>query len=120
MNTSRYVHDLSISRVAWDDGSVDEYGQPTPSAADATAVRGLVQERTAVEQDDSRSAGSEVATHVIFLPLGTDLRGDDAILYGARRFNPTGIRTFNFGRLPHLEVDAIEVTAVPVTAGGGS
>lgn len=116
-----YVHDLTIVRTAFDDtpASRDEYGQPA-RATSTTAVKGLVQPKNADELADSRSAGSEVSDHVVFLPLSTDLEGADALMWGTRRLNVTGIRRFEFGSLAHIEVDARLVTPQPVsvTAGG--
>ena len=79
-------------------------------------MRGLVQPRAsgAREVPDTRSAGSEVADHVVFLPIATDLEGADAILHGTRRFNVTGIRRYDYGTLQHLEVDVRLVTPQPV------
>jgi hypothetical protein len=106
-----YVHDLTIRRVAFDDspGSRDEAGQPSRSVTTA-AVRGLVQPRQLDEIDDTRSAGSVVSDHVIFLPLGTDIAHEDAVDWGERRLEVVGVRSFEFGRLAHLEVDARMVT----------
>lgn len=114
-----YVHDLTIRRVTYDDtlAGRDAAGQPATTTA-STAVRGLVQPRAAAELDDHRSAGTEVSDHVIFLPLGTDIIHADAVLWGARRLEVTGIRSFEFGRLPHIEADARLVTATAVTNDG--
>ena len=117
MDTSRYVHSLVISRAVLDDTEAerDEYLQPVPSAPVLVEVRGLVQPRTAREAPDTRSAGSEVSDHVIFLPIDTDLEGADAIIHGTRRYNVTGVRRFEYGTLQHLEVDARLVTSQPVS-----
>ncbi len=114
-----YVHDLVISRTTYDDSvsGRDEAGQP--SAVVTTAeVKGLVQPRMANEADDHRSAGSELITHVVFLPVDTDLRHADAIVWGDRRLQVTGIRAFEFGDLSHLEVDASLVTSTPMEVSG--
>lgn len=110
-----FVHSLTIERITYDDSvaSRDADGQPSASTT-TTSVKGLVQPRITSEAEDSRSAGSQIGTHVIFMPAGTDLRHADRIVWGTRRFNPTGIRSFEFGGLQHLEVDAELVTATPV------
>lgn len=120
---SKFIHPLVIERTEYDDTDRDDAGQPTPQTPTATEVKGLVQPRSAsgtsgTEVDDYRSAGSEIADHVIFLPDGTDVRHADAILWGARRYNITGIRRFEFGTLAHLEVDALLVTATAPLAVG--
>jgi hypothetical protein len=117
---SMFVHPLSIVRVEYDDTpeNRDEAGQPVAGDPTSTDVLGLVQPKSAREQDDFRSAGSQVADHTIFLPAGTDIRGSDAIVQGSRRYSITGIRRFEFGGLAHIEVDATLVTPTPVTAGG--
>ena len=116
-----YVHDLTIRRTAFSDDVADRDadGQPAETVT-TTAVKGLVQPRSANELDDTRSAGSEVSTHVIFLPVATDILHADAVQWGDSRLQVTGIRRFDFGRLAHLEVDASLVTATPVTVGAGS
>lgn len=119
--SDRFVHSLTIERIEYDDDveARDDDGQPVASTATST-VRGLVQPRTAREIEDSRSAGSEVADHVIFLPAGTDVRHADRIVYGTRRFNLTGVRPYEYGNLTHIAVDARLVTATPTTEGAGS
>jgi hypothetical protein len=118
---SRYVHDLVIRRTDFDDSVAarDDAGQPSRTVT-TSEVKGLVQPRRAQELPDSRSAGAEVSDHVVFLPVGTDLVHADAIDWGDRRLQITGIRPFEFGRLQHLEVDARLVTATAVTNDGGS
>lgn len=117
---NRYVHELTIRRTMFDDALAarDEAGQPTATTVTTTDVMGLVQPRNADELDDHRSAGSEVSDHVIFLPVDTDIIHADAVMWGARRLQVTGIRSFEFGRLRHLEVDARLVTATSVTNDG--
>lgn len=111
-----YVHELVIRRTTYDDtpAARDAAGQPTASV-DTTDVKGLVQPRRVSEVDDSRSAGSEISDHVVFLPIGTDVIHADAIDWGDSRLQVTGVRRFEFGRLQHLEVDARLVTSTPVT-----
>jgi len=118
-----WIHDLVIERVEYDEGTIDEAGQPTPGTPTTTTTVGLVQPRTqrgGGEVDDYRSAGTEVADHIIFMPVDTDLRTSDAILFDDGRYNVVGIRRFRYGALAHLEVEANLVTSVPTTAAVGS
>lgn len=115
---SKFIHPLSIVRVEYDDSDRDDAGQPTAGEPSSTDVLGLVQPKSAREQDDFRSAGSQVADHTIFLPNGTDIRGTDAIVQGSRRYSVWGIRRFEFGGLAHIEVDATLVTATPAAVAG--
>lgn len=120
---SKFIHALLVERTEYDDEDRDDAGQPTPQTPTTTEVRGLVQPKlgggtSANEADDYRSAGTEVADHTIFLPIGTDVRHADAILQGDRRYNITGIRRFEFGSLAHLEVDARLVTTTAPQAVG--
>lgn len=116
---SKFIHALQIERTEYDDTDRDEAGQPTPQTPSTTDVMGLVQARAeASEADDYRSAGSQVADHTIFLPNGTDIRHADAILWQDRRYNITGIRRFEYGRLAHIEVDAqLVTTTTPLAVG---
>src|SRR4029079_8679344 len=95
---TKFIHPLSIVRVKYDDtpATRDAAGQPIAGTPSSTDVLGLVQPKSAREQDDFRSAGSQVADHTIFLPNGTDIRGSDAIVQGVRRYSVTGIRRFEF------------------------
>lgn len=75
-------------------------------------VWGLVQPRTTDEVAAISQAGLELGDHVIFLepidvPQGSyflDAPGDAPDTDG-RRFDVIGVRSFEFGRSPHLEVD---------------
>lgn len=103
--SARLIHDLVIERTPRDLDDPDEYGQPTAGEPELTDVKGLVQPKSAREMANTQSAGAEVSDHTIFLaPM--DLDPSDAILYGDRRYQITGIRSFEFGTSPHLEVDA--------------
>lgn len=116
-----YVHDLTIQRTTYDDtpAARTDDGQPSATVAE-TEVKGLVQPRRVREVEDSRSAGSEIGDHVVFLPLGTDIIHADAIVWGTSRLQVQGVRRFEFGRLAHLEVDAQLITSTPVTNDEGS
>jgi hypothetical protein len=111
--SARLVHTLTHIRVPYS-GSDDTYGQPAAATAVEAEVRGLVQPRSIREMEDSRSAGVDIGDHVIFLPL-MDVRGADAFERAGDRFEVVGVRRFDFGRTPHLEVDARRIDADPVT-----
>ncbi len=110
---SKFIHAVTISRRT-ETVVEDDMGQLVDGTATTSAVMGLVQPRTTKEMLDPRSAGTELADHVIFLPAGTDIRGDDTVVRGDRRYNVTGVRVFDYGGLAHIEVDARLVTAAPV------
>lgn len=118
---AKLVHSLTITRTEQDDAeeSRDEYGQPAESTTTAT-VRGLVQPKSAREMAASHGAGSEVADHLIFLESGVDIATSDAITYAGERYEVIGIRRFEYGRTPHLEVDARRVVPDPRVVDGGS
>lgn len=104
---NRLVHEL-VHVTTPSLGTDDEYGQPEPGVPVETTLRGLVQPRTAREMADTRSAGSEIADHVIFL-LPMVLSPADHFRYDGDRYDVVGIRTYEFGRTPHFEVDARRV-----------
>lgn len=95
-----------------DADDLDTYGQPQADAPTVSLVRGLVQPKSAREMAMTTQAGTEVSDHTIFL-LPRQLSGaayiadadDLGVLAGGRRFHITGVRSFEFGRSPHLEVD---------------
>lgn len=115
---SRLIHPLTIRAVTFstDPGDDDEFGQPTSTTTDV-AVQGLVQPKTAQEMADSRSAGTEVGDFTIFLaPM--DLAGSESIVYDGDRYAVRGIRSFDFGSSPHLEVDAQRVGPISAVPNG--
>ncbi len=114
---ARLVHTLVHVRTELDAGDQDDYGQPTALTSVETELRGLVQPKSANEMLDTRSAGSEIGDHTIFLePM--DLAASDAFTYSGDRYEILGIRRFEFGRTPHLEVDARKIIGAPVTPAG--
>jgi hypothetical protein len=116
---SKFVHALTIERTAFDEGVIDEHGQPTPQAATTSSIMGLVQPKSRIdEMEDHRSAGSEVGDHVIFIPGAPDVEHADAILYGTERYNIVGVRRFRYGGLAHVEIDARLITPTPTVAVG--
>lgn len=111
----RLIHELT--HVATPEGPTeDEYGQPTPGTPVTATVKGLVQPKSTREIADTRSAGVAVADHTIYLQPMT-LSAADHFLYGTDRLEIVGIRSYDFGRAPHIEVDARRITPSPVEAG---
>ncbi len=107
---ARLVHSLTIVRTTFDDTDPDDdYGQPSESTVELT-TRGLIQPRKAEEMADSRGAGAMVADHVIFL-LPQLLYGSDEIQDSqGQGYRIVGIRSYEFGKTPHIEVDAKAIT----------
>jgi hypothetical protein len=112
---ARLIHSLTIVRTVADPDNLDAYGQPISTTVEI-AVQGLVQPKTAKEMEDFRSAGTEIGDNTIFLAPRV-LNSSDSILYGDGRYQIMGIRRFEFGRSPHLEVDARRIGTL---AGVGS
>lgn len=112
---ARLVH--TLTHVATPEGPTDDdYGQPVPGTPVTATVRGLVQPKSVREIADTRSAGAALSDHTIFLEPMT-LSAADHFLYGTDRLEIVGIRSYDFGRTPHLEVDARRVTASPIEEG---
>lgn len=102
------VHPLAIvSPAAAVPGSDDEYGHPTAGTPAVVLVNGMVQPKTAREIAQVNQAGAEYSDHTIYLlprrlPANAWIRDEpDA----GRRFDIVGVRSFEFGSAPHLEVD---------------
>jgi hypothetical protein len=102
------VHPLAIvTPVIPDPDNVDEYGQPVQTTPDVDQVMGMVQPKTAREIAQVNQAGAEFSDHTIFL-LPRRIPGDAWIRDdpdAGRRFDIVGVRSFEFGSAPHLEVD---------------
>jgi hypothetical protein len=102
------VHPLAIvTPVTPDPDIVDEYGQPVSGTPGVETVNGMVQPKTAREIAQVNQAGAEFSDHTIFL-LPRHIEGaayirDDPD--AGRRFDIIGIRSFEFGSVPHLELD---------------
>lgn len=106
---SRLIH--TLTHVATPPSGIDDdYGQPIPGTPVETELRGLVQPRSVREMADTRSAGADIGDHVIFL-FPMTLSPADHFLYAGARFDITGIRSYEFGRTPHLEVDAQRIVS---------
>jgi hypothetical protein len=108
---SLLVHPLAIVSPTYA-VSDDDFGQPVQEDPTVMLVRGMVQPRTAREVDQTLHAGAELSDHIIFLaprriPAGSWITDadTDGILAGGRRFDIVGVRSFEFGTAPHLEVD---------------
>lgn len=121
------VHPLAIVTPAITDPDVvDDYGQPVAGSPTTELVNGMVQPRTHREVLLASQGGAEVGDHVIFL-LPRRINGAAYIadadgsgeLEGGRRFEIVGIRSFEFGSVPHLEVDVrlVGSTEGPTVAG---
>lgn len=113
---ARLIHRVAI--VVPDSGDpenaadLDDYGHAIAGTLDVDVTFGLIQPRRTEEVAQLAQAGLELSDHVIFLlprsvPQGAWIADADAsgILAGGRRFDVVGVRSFEFGRSPHLEVD---------------
>lgn len=116
---SRLIHALVIVTPT-DSGDEDEHGQPVAGDPIETAVAGLIQPRSAREVAQTSQAGPEIATHVAYL-LPQELSGAAWIRFepdDGRRYEITGIRRYEFGGSPHLEVDCRLVTSDELVLAG--
>ena len=108
----RLVHSLAIITPT-DAGSLDDYGQPVAGDPITEYVAGLIQPKAAREIALTTQAGGMIADHVVFLePI--PLTNAAFIRYepdDGTRFEITGIRPFNFGQQPHLEVDTRRIAS---------
>jgi hypothetical protein len=94
--------------------NLTEYGQAEPGSATVTLVRGMVQPRKAREAALTTEDGAEIADYTIFLQMQS-ITGAAYIvdadaggpLAGGRKFQIQGIRPYEFGSVPHLEVDCL-------------
>src|SRR3954470_13610144 len=102
------VHPLAIvTPVQAAPASDDEYGQPVAGTPAVVKVNGMVQPKTARELAQVNQAGAEFSDHTIYL-LPRHMTGAAYIRdepHAGRRFDIVGIRSFEFGSAPHLEVD---------------
>lgn len=107
-------HTVTIERASYDNASLDEYRQPTPSTT-TTDVAAMVQPRIrgAREVIDSRSAGVPIADHRVFL-REVAITPKDAIIWDGKRFEILGIEHHAYGSVPHLELD-VRLIGEPVT-----
>lgn len=117
----RLVHALAIVTPTTD-GTDDDYGQPTEADPVIDVVVGLVQpvtQRRPGETPSSINAGAQLSDHTIYLAPRT-LSAAAFIRYepdDGDRYEIVGIRDYNFGREPHLEVDCRRVRGTALTVG---
>jgi hypothetical protein len=108
------THSLEIWHPTFDEGDIDDRGQPAVDYAMAAAVAGLVQPRRIREAELLSQAGVVTADHVIFMaPVALSERDriDRLVTGGRESYEIVGIRRYEFGSVPHLEVDAKRFTA---------
>lgn len=115
-----FPHALSIERAST--AAEDDYGQPVRVYAELAAVAGLIQPKTQREVALASQAGAAIGDHTIFLGR-TDVTPADRIRDVTEDpagpiYEIVGVRDFNFGNLPHLEVDARRVVSSAVEAAG--
>lgn len=117
--SSRLIHSLAI--VTPSDTGEDAFGQGDGLGSVTVLVPGLVQPRSAREMALINEGGPGVSDHVIFL-LPQELSQAAYIRFDpddGRRYEVHGIRSFEYGGSPHLEVDA-RLVGQPETVGAGS
>ena len=125
-----FVHTLSIERAAGSDGvdvgtdpDLDEYGQPivTFPVGSTTETVGLIQPKTAREIALASQAGAAIGNHTIFMARQTLTTADRIRDVTDSSTGPIyqilAVRDFNFGGLPHLEVDAVRTASDAVVVG---
>ena len=104
---SKLIHRLAIVTPTTA-GTEDDYGHPEEGVPDVEYVDGLVQPKTAREMQLVSQGGVPFSDHTIFMAdrqiTGNAYIRDDPD--AGRRFEITGIRSFEFGIAPHLEIDA--------------
>lgn len=110
--SDRLIHDLAIVTPTDDVGEeTDEYGQPVAGEPTTVLVSGLIQPKSTREVAQISQGGPALSDHTIFL-LPQALSTLAYIRYepdDGDRYQVVGVRYFNFGRSPHLEVDAKRV-----------
>jgi hypothetical protein len=88
-------------------GSATDWNQPVPGTPETVVVDGLVQPKSAREMALTTQGGAPVSDHVIFLlprrvSQAAYIRDEPDT---GRRFDVVGVRSFEYGTEPHLEVD---------------
>jgi hypothetical protein len=113
---ARLIHRVAIVQLLAGDpedpDDLDDHGHAETTTTVVTVVRALVQPRSVREMESISQAGLELSDHVVFMlprqiPQDAWLADADesGILAGGRRFDVKGVRSFEFGRSPHLEID---------------
>lgn len=116
---ARLVHSLAIVTPT-SDVTVTEYGQPVAGEPLTVEVQGLIQPKSTREMALVSQAGAMVSDHTIYLQP-RDLSGAAYIRRepdDGDRFEITGIRSYEFGRTPHLEVDCRRVVSEVLAVAG--
>lgn len=102
------VHPLAIvTPTTGSPASASDWNQPTHGTPETVFVHGLVQPRTAREMALTTQEGAPVSDYTIFL-LPRRLSGSAYIRDEpdtGRRFEVQGVRSYEYGTTPHLEVD---------------
>lgn len=102
------VHPLAIvTPTTPNPSTATEWNQPVPGTPETVVVDGLVQPKTAREQALTTQGGAPVSDHVIFmLPRRVSqaayIRDEPDT---GRRFEVVGVRSYEYGTAPHLEID---------------
>jgi hypothetical protein len=109
---SRLIHSLAIVTPGYED-ELDDYGHPIPAEPTTVLTQGLIQPKKATEVALISQAGPMVSDHTIYLEPrdvanGAYLRREPD---DGERFEVVGVRSFAYGRSPHLAIDAKRITA---------
>lgn len=116
---ARLIHKLAV--VTPTPGPADESGHSTEGTPVVEEVNGLVQPRRATEVALLSQAGAPLSDHIVFLAPRA-LSQSAYIRFNpddGRRYEIVGIRSFEFGKSPHLEVDS-RLVGSPTAAEEGS
>lgn len=113
---ARLIHPLTLN-VPHITAAGDEYGQPVAAAVEEIELRGLVQPKDVREVALVSEAGAEIGDHTIFLTPRDIPTGSWFVNARGERLDVRGVRRFEFGRSPHLEIDARLVRSEPETEG---
>lgn len=121
---SLLVHRLALIAPS-DSGTLDADGQPVAGDRVVTPVPGLIQPKSVLARARDRAlegeAGPLIGSHDIFLelmaiPAGAWISDNPTDVDAGRRYDVVGVRRYEFGTSPHLELDAQLVTAEQLVA----
>ena len=122
---NRLVHSLAIvtpTVVDPDDpAELDEYGHANPGEPIVDYVAGMIQPKSQRELALANQGGAVISTHTVFLMRRT-VSTAAFIRYepdNGDRYEVTGVRDYNFGASPHLELDVLRISS-PVIPQEGS
>jgi hypothetical protein len=98
---------------------VDDYGHPVEGDPVVTLVRGLVQPRKSRDVELTSEGGPLIGTHVVYLqprnlPASSFIRFEPD---NGDRYEVVGVEAYQFGRSPHLEVDARLIASTQLVEG---